>query len=63
MTKHIRIENADTSDHKARVFVERKNGAGEWVRDDGIPPADLSHPTALTTGMIHSTQRLVVEEV
>ncbi len=63
MTKHIRIENADTSDQKARVFVERKNGDGVWLRDEGIPPAELNFPTAMTIGMIHGTQRLVIEEV
>ena len=33
MTKVVRIENADTSTHKVRVYREIKNEAGEWVRN------------------------------
>lgn len=62
MTKAIRIENADTSSHKVRVFKEQKNPAGEWVRnmDTAI---ELDHPTQMATDFIHSHQRLVIEEV
>ena len=60
MTKTVRIENADTSDHKVNVFVEEKNSDGEWVRK--VDPIRLDHPTFMHSGMIHQTQRLVVEE-
>jgi hypothetical protein len=60
MTKSVRIENADTSDHKVNVFVEQKNAAGEWVRQGG--PTSLNFPTQLHTGTIFREQRLVIEE-
>lgn len=64
MTKAIRIENADTSMHKVRVYRESKNEAGEWVRSETSgPPMNLDHPTALVQDYVHSGQRLVVEEV
>lgn len=59
MTKHIRIENADTSDHKVRVIIEEKSPSGEWIRGDAIK---LNLPTQMTTAMIHSTRRIVIEE-
>lgn len=62
MTKAIRIENADTSAHKLRVYRENKNEAGEWVRGDAVPPATLDTPTQMLTDYVHSGQRLVVEE-
>lgn len=61
MTKQIRIENADTSDHKVAVYVERQLADGTWVRDPS--PVALDYPTAMHAAYIHSTQRLVVEEV
>lgn len=60
MTKQIRIENVDTSDHKVRVFVETQSPDGSWVR--GHEPIALDYPTAMHSGLIHSTQRLVIEE-
>jgi len=60
MTKQVRIENADTSHHKVRVFKEHKNEAGEWVRVG--PAAELDAPAQMATDYIHSHQRLVVEE-
>jgi hypothetical protein len=60
MTKSIRIENADTSDHKVNVFVERKNATGEWERVGD--PIKLDHPTFMHVGTIWQGQRLVVEE-
>lgn len=60
MTKKVRIENADNSNHRVRVFMERLNEAGEWVRTD--PPAELDYPTVMHEGWIHQGQRLVVEE-
>lgn len=61
MTKHVRIENADTSDHKVKVFIEERSNTGEWIRGEQ-EPMPLSYPTAMTTLMIHSGRRLVVEE-
>lgn len=64
MTKHVRIENADTSSHKVRVRVEHKDAAGNWVpADAGSPDVRLDYPAQMLTAMIHSTRRLVVEEV
>ena len=63
MTKKVRIENADTSNHKVHVFVETKNEAGEWVRGEAHRFVDLSTPTQLVQDYVHSGQRLVVEEV
>ncbi len=63
MTKAIRIENADTSSHKVRVYRESKNEAGEWVRREEVPAASLDTPTQMLTEYVHSGQRLVVEEV
>ena len=60
MTKKVRIENADTSNHRVRVFVERLTESGEWVRTDA--PVELDFPTALHEGWIHAGQRLVIEE-
>ena len=59
MTKHVRIENADTSTYKVKVYIEDLVD-GQWVR---VPtPHDLDYPTALTSQYIHSTRRLVIEE-
>ena len=62
MTKAIRIENADTSDHKVKVFRERKLASGEWVRDEANA-VDLNTPAQLFQDYVHGGQRLVVEEV
>jgi hypothetical protein len=60
MTKNMRIENADTSSHKVRLYVEDKNADGEWERrEDAIP---LDYPTAMKELAIFSTRRLVIEE-
>ncbi|RIX79129.1 hypothetical protein [Acidovorax cavernicola] len=62
MTKHIRIENADTAPYKAQVQVQHKNPAtGEW--ENAGDPVALSHPTAMVTDYLTSTRRLVVEEL
>lgn len=63
MTKTVRIENADTSDHKIRVYVEHYNKeADAWFRLDD-PAAKLDYPTSMYTGSIWDTRRLVIEEV
>ena len=60
MTKSIRIENADTSDHKVIVECWIKQGEGKPdVLESSIP---LDYPTALTTQTIWGTKYLVVRE-
>lgn len=61
MTKKIRIENADNSNHKVRVYTEHLV-EGAWVRSESPSPTDLTHPTDLTELWVHGQQRLVVEE-
>lgn len=61
MTKSVRVENADTSSYKVKVFVEDKDAEGNWVRQSDTPTG-LDHPTAMQTFGIHSTRRLVIEE-
>jgi hypothetical protein len=60
MTKNIRIENGDTSDHKVAVYLEDLVN-GEWVRHH--KPIRLDYPTAMDTACIHDSRRLVIEEV
>lgn len=64
MTKAIRIENADTSQNKAQVLVQQKNGLDDQGRQLWITVSihELDYPTALATLYIHGGQRLVVEE-
>jgi hypothetical protein len=62
MTKHIRIENADRSDHKVRVYAETKQADGTWLRANDTPEAALDYPTEMHTGVIWAQRRLVVEE-
>lgn len=60
MTKHIRIENADTSNRPVRVTVQHKNEAGEWI--DQPSPVQIDRPTQMTETYLTSHRRLVVEE-
>lgn len=60
MTKSVRIENADTSNHPVRVTVQERNASGEWV--DRPSPVQLDHPTFMTTLTIYDGRRLVIEE-
>ena len=59
MTKHIRIENADTSDHQVVVEVWQ----GEPGQSQKISEVRLDYPTALTTQLVHKSQFLVIREV
>lgn len=61
MTKSIRIENADTSNHKVRVTSQTKNAEGVWVDDTGGAIA-LDYPTAMCTQTIWQGKRIVIEE-
>jgi hypothetical protein len=63
MTKHVRIENADTSEYKVEVQV--------WDKGiDGAPDKlafteNLDYPTAMTSQSVYltSTRYIVVKEV
>jgi len=59
MTKQIRIENADTSNHLVRVHVEQRGADGQWTR---VRTLECDYPTAMATEYIHASQRLVIEE-
>lgn len=59
MTKQIRVENADTSNHKVEVEVWDKY-AGQ--PDTLVKTVSLDHPTSLATEFIHSGRYLVIKE-
>jgi maltodextrin utilization protein YvdJ len=66
MTKHIRIENADTSTYKVKVTIQEKKRDAEtgkmldeWV---DVKTIDLNHPTAMLTEYLTNTRRFIVEE-
>lgn len=60
MTKKVRIENADTSDHKVMVQV--------WIKGSGESPdilkeeKELGYPTQMSDFLIFKEQYLVVKE-
>lgn len=60
MTKSVRIENGDTSDHKVRAQVQVKDAEGNWVNDG--PPVSLDYPTAMANITIWRGKRFIVEE-
>ncbi len=59
MTKRIRVENADTTDHKVEVEV--------WEDGTGGPTfshkINLHQPTEMADVYIHSTRFLIIREV
>ena len=61
MTKQIRVENADTSNHKVETFCEDFVD-GEWLRMANTFQR-LDYPTALTTQTIWKGRRVIVQEV
>lgn len=61
MTKKVRIENADTSNHPVRVTAQRLNSEGEW-EDEPSGVVQIDHPTFMTEQYVHSGRRLIVEE-
>lgn len=62
MTKAVRIENADTTNHKIRVFSQVWDETKqEWVSDGGTP-VKLDYPTELVTTYVWATKRLIIEE-
>ena len=60
MTKQVRIENADTSDHKLVVQVWDKGADGAPDRLDH--EVKLDHPTFMASEYVHSTRYIVVKE-
>lgn len=62
MTKHIRVENADTSDYKVVVEVWDKGQNGE--PDTLAKTIELAYPTAMTPSELYitSTRYLKVRE-
>lgn len=67
MTKKIRIENADTSEHQVVVYREYLMNRGteekpvwEWVREPSID--ELNHPCQMLESWVCKNQRLVIEE-
>ena len=61
MTKQVRIENGDTSDHKLIVQAWDKGQDGE--PDTMASETPLNYPTAMAEVCVHSTRYLVVKEV
>jgi hypothetical protein len=64
MTKHVRIENADTADYKVEVQVWDK-GYPEGEPDKLAFTERLDYPTAMTSSSVYltSTRYIVVKEV
>ena len=60
MTKAVRIENADNSDHVVVVQTWQKGIDSE--PDAMIKEEELTHPTQMCEGMIWQEQYLVVKE-
>ncbi len=62
MTKHVRIENADTSSYGVTVEVWDKGSNGS--PDTLARTVELNHPTAMTDSGVYltSTRYLVVKE-
>lgn len=61
MTKKVRIENADNSDHKLVVQTWRKSGDDR--PDALVSEVPLNYPTAMTEGLVYQEQYLVIKEV
>lgn len=62
MTKHVRVENADTSDYK--VIVEVWDKGVDGAQDTLAFTEQLDYPTAMTSASVYltSTRYLVVRE-
>lgn len=61
MTKQVRIENADMTDHKIVVEAWAKgvNGASDTL----VGTTNLDHPTALATLYVWKDQYLIIKEI
>ena len=66
MTKQVRIENADTSNHKVVVQVWerglRLNPDSPPTPDTMVKQIDLDHPAQMATEYIHSGRYITVRE-
>lgn len=62
MTKHVRVENADTSDYK--VIVEVWDKGVDGAPDTLASTERLDYPTAMTSASVYltSTRYLIVKE-
>lgn len=60
MTKKIRVENADTSNHTVLVTVQNKQADGSWLSE---PSVALHHAAQMHEQYIHSGRRVIVEEL
>lgn len=61
MTKLVRVENADTSDHK--LVVETWAVGRSGAEDVLIKTERLDFPTAMLTGTVWAEQYLKIKEV
>ena len=61
MTKSIHIINGDVSDYAVKVIVQAKDSqSGVWY--DTSVNYNISSPGTAITSMIHSGQRIIIEE-
>lgn len=59
MTKHVRIENADTADYQVQVEIWDKNSEGDVL----VKTEELNYPTSMLQTYITNTRYLVVKEI
>ena len=59
MTKKVRIENADTSDHKLDIEVWQRGGPGG---DTLLRTMAADYPTTMIEEMVWQEQYLIVRE-
>jgi len=60
MTKTVRIENADPSNHPVRVTGQTLQADGTWK--DEASSTQLDFPTAMAQQTIYRERRIVIEE-
>jgi hypothetical protein len=61
MTKLVRIENADNSNHKIRILEQLLDKDGNWVTTEK-PLMTLDHPTDMASWSVWEGRRLIIEE-
>jgi hypothetical protein len=61
MTKRIRVENADTSDHKVMVQVFEKPVGGGHAKL--VKESPLNYPTSMLEETIWKNHFLVIKEI
>jgi len=64
MTKQVRVENADTSDHKlvVEVWDQGSEVDGVVTPDSKSHEISLDNPADMATECVHSTRYLVIKE-